>query len=91
MDFNTFFTLFHLVSAYVPSNLEENDSSNHKISGYGLVLKDDIIHAPKHTLHIPLILQPAADSSESFTVNTTASPSCFHISNRKAIRMNFHD
>ena len=40
MDFNTFFTLFHLVSAYVPSNLEENDSSNHKISGYGLVLKD---------------------------------------------------
>ena len=65
MDFNTFFTLFHLVSAYVPSNLEENDSSNHKISGYGLVLKDDIIHAPKHTLHIPLILQPTADSSES--------------------------
>ena len=42
------------------------NSSNHKISGYGLVLKDDIIHAPKHTLHIPLILQPAADSSESF-------------------------
>lgn len=52
--------------AIVPSNLEENDSSNHKISGYGLVLKDDIIHVPKHTLHIPLILQPAADSSESF-------------------------
>lgn len=66
MDFNTFFTLFHLVSAYVPSNLEENDSSNHKISGYGLVLKDDIIHAPKHTPHIPLVLQPAADSFESF-------------------------
>ena len=82
MDFNTFFTLFHLVSAYVPSNLEEYDSSNHKISGYGLVLKDDIIHAPKHTLHIHPNL---------FTVNTTASPSCFHISNRKAIRMNFHD
>ena len=66
MDFNTFFTLFHLVSAYVPSNPEETDSSDHKISDYDLVLKDDIIHVPKHTPHIPLVLQPAADSSESF-------------------------
>ena len=31
MDFNTFFTLFHLVSAYVPSNLEEYDFRNSEI------------------------------------------------------------
>ena len=67
------------------------NSSNHKISGYGLVLKDDIIHAPKHTLHIPLIFSQLQIHPNLFTVNTTASPSCFHISNRKTIRMNFHD
>ena len=90
MDFNTFFTLFHFTQFLLSfPQSGRNDSSNHKISGYGLVLKDDIIHAPKHTLHSSDFT--AADSSESFYCEYYSFPILFSYLESVKPFVNFHD